>query len=329
MIANKPQLTLNYDSLKNYGKFVRRTALHISSYLDIYKAALDLPDAMLAYFPLSRLAFAEVCLAIQEDQLTVSKVIDKYIMSPQIDQYIINNPCFDEKMKFDFIEHDCGEFYDLIQMITYDIDTLKVLAHPLEYKEERVYQATHAIAERVEPTPENEEATKYCIETLKHKKQPSEQPSEQRSEQPSEQASERVSEQVSEQASEQPTSQPEVHIDNEQPKYIISNDRLLHDILKYLHSTGVLDETVTVQKFFTAVENADISGIHPIVKEKFWSSLSPTKVCIKTKRAEWLRDICASINIVPKTASRNNTNNNDRYDWWDNFKELVAKGSKK
>ena len=312
---------------------MRKTAQHISSYFDIYKAAFDLTDPMLAYFPLSRLAFSEICLTIIEDKEIVSKVIDKYVMSPQVDQYIINNPCFDAKMRFDFIEHDCGDFYNFIHRIKEDIETLKVLAHPLDYNEERVYQATHAISERVEPTPENTKATECCIETLKKKRQqrdmsqeqPKGQPQDSQ-EQPKDQPQEQPKDQPQEQPQELPSPQSEVQVENKQSKYTICNEDLLHSILKYLHSTEVLDETVNVQTFFTAVEKADISGIRPILKEKFWSSLSPTQVCIKSKRAQWLRDVCASINIVPKEASKNNTNNKE---WYEKFKELVAKGSKK
>ena len=72
--------------------------------------------------------------------------------------------------------------------------------------------------------------------------------------------------------------------------------------------------------------NADISKIQPILQDKFRSSLSHIQKCVKTQKKEWLRDVCASINIVPKEASKNNTNLGE---WYEMLRDRVKKQLKK
>ena len=275
---------MNYDSVKNYGDFVRRTAQHISRYDDIYKAAAALPYDMRSYLVMSFCAFFELNINIDDKEEIISKLIKKYILSPEIEKYITKNPDLDESMEFDFIEHDCGDFFGMMKNIQSDIAALTFLSDRDEYYENDVVWAKQQIADRIKATPVNYHAMAFSLNTLFPKEQSI------------------------------PGSQPETKPEKKHAKYIIDNESLLQDILKYLRSTGVLDSDFQYHELAKAVVNADISTIQPILQDKFRSTLSHIKKCVKNQKKEWLRDTCASINIVPKEASKNNTNLGEWYE---------------
>ncbi len=285
---------MNYSAVKNYGKMLRKTAEHISSYDDIYKAAVTLPYDTRAYLVMSFSAFFELNLSIDSNKETISKVIKKYVLFPEIEQYILNNPNLDRSKEFDFIEKECGDFFSLMQNILIDIGALTIISHRDEYGEKDVTWAKEQIADRIKPTPENQAAFTFSVNTLFPK--------------------------------EQPNAQTDIQPKKQQPKYTIGNEHLLLDIVNYLRSTGVLDRDFQYHELAIAVENADISKIQPLIKDKFWSSLSHIKRCVKSQKKEWLRDACASINIVPKQASKNNTNLKE---WYEMLCDIVEKGLKK
>lgn len=289
---------MNYDSVKKYGEFVRKTAHHISTFDDIYKAAAALPYDMRSYLVMSYVAFFELNLNIDNNEEVISKLIIKYILSPEIDKYIVNNQALDQSMEFDFIEHDCGDFFGIMKNIQIDIAALTYVSNRNEYDEKDVAWAKKQIANRIELTPETYSAMSYSLRTLFQKEQP------------------QVHSDV----------QPDEQLEKTQSKYTIENETLLLDILNYLRSTGVLEKDYPYHVLAEAVVNADISKIQPILQDKFRSSLSHIQKCVKTQKKEWLRDVCASINIVPKEASKNNTNLGE---WYEMLRDRVKKQLKK
>ena len=288
---------MSYDTAKYYGNIVRDAAKRISSYDDIYKVAAALPYDMRAYFIQSRLAFSVLYTNIKYEKEIVAKVIKKFILSPEVDQYIITNPDLDKSKKFDFIERGSGDFFSLMETIKSDIIALDIISRPNDFEEDKVAWAVNLIADRIKSTPENQAAMKYSLETLF----------------PSDKNSET-----------QPITRSEK--EKEQSKYTIANESLLLGILNYLRSTGVLDMDFPYHELASAVVNADISEIHPLLKDKFWSSLSHIKRCVKDQKKQWLRDACTSINIVPKQASKNNTNHKE---WYEMLCDIVEKHLKK
>lgn len=264
---------MNYDCLKNYGKFVRNTAHHISSYDDIYKAALELPYDMRAYLLQSTFAFTEVIATIEHSPETVSKVIDKYVMSPEIDQLIVNNSVFDKSMEFDFIEHDCGAFWGIIQNIKLDVTALRVIAHPSEHSKECVVTALKDIAARIKPTPENHAAYTWSYTTL-----------------------------ISEFQKNQEAHKKEIQEDK---KYIIIAEKQLFEIYNFLKESKEISRDIEYETFKRVIESADASLIKPKTKWKYNAALSLARECIKDSSLEWTREICTSLKIGSNGLTQN------------------------
>ena len=280
---------MNFDSSKNYGKAIKQAAIIISSYDDIYAAAAVMPLTLNAYFVLSRLAFWELYVNIEHNKDIMSKVIDTYILSAEAETHIFNNPDLDKSKEFEFIEHEQGNFFGLMQNIKVDLFTMNVLAHPLEYDKKMVECAMNEVLiPRIKNSPENQAAMEYCLNTLYAKKQRQAQ--------------------------------------KEKEKYTIKNDALLVDIFQYLQSTGVIDETITLQILCSAIENGDFSGIRPTIKNKFESSLTHIKECLRTQKKKWLRAACSSINLTPQKASHNSSNLGE---WYYTLCEIESKHIKK
>ena len=294
---------MNYDSSKQYGKMLRGIAKLISSYDDIYQAALyickplekdRLPFDMRAYFIMSRCAFVELYMNIQYNKDIVAKVIDTFILNPIIDEHIIFNPDLDNSKSFDFVMKDCGDFFSIMQHIKIDINALRMVAHPKEYDEEQVRKAiTDVIAPRIESTPENQAAMAYSIATLfgNPEKQDAHQQTEEK-----------------------------------QPKYTIVNNELLNDIFYYLKDTDVIPDNASLQRFMDMTENADASKFKFLKNWKFLSALYHVKDCISGDRRAWARDISSSLGKKPKDLSKNNTNNDE---WYEKLEKIVAKHTKR
>ena len=277
---------MNYDCLKNYGVFVRNTAQHISRYDDIYKAASELPYDMRAYHMQSSFACTEICATIEHRPETVSKVIDKYVLSPEIDKYIVNNSIFDASMDFDFIEHDCGNFFDLMQHIKFDIAALKAIAHPSEYDKDYLITALERIAERIKPTPENQAAMMWCYSTL-----------------------------INDARNSHGDQEKDAHVEK---KYEITAEKPLFEIFDYLKKTKVIiSNDITFHTFRHVVESADASLIQPKTKWKYNVALTFARECIKGESEAWTKDVCASLKIK----SNGLTKNIDKDSLW--YEELV------
>ena len=277
---------MNYDCLKNYGVFVRNTAQHVSRYDDIYKAASELPYDMRVYHMQSSLACTEICATIEHRPEIVSKVIDKYVLSPEIDKHIVNNSIFDASMEFDFIEHDCGNFFDLMQHIKFDIAALKAIAYPSEHDKDYLITALERIAERIKPTPENQTAMMWCYSTLIKNAQNS-----------------------------SGIQKKDVH---EETKYVIAAEKPLFEIFDYLKKTEVIiSNDITFPVFRSVVESANASLIHPKIKWKYHVALTFARECITGGAEAWTKDICSSLKIK----SNGLTKNIDKDSLW--YKELV------
>lgn len=280
---------MNFDCTKNYGDMIREAVEAISSFDDIYKAAASLSYDMRHYLLASRLAFAELYMMIEHHKEIVSKVIDKYVLSFDVDKHIFNNPHLEatDANHFAFIEHDCGNFFDLVQNIKLDLFLLNVIAHPSDYDEKTVSKAVYEIVGRIEPTPEMQNATKSSLESLRN-----------------------------EAMYKQQEDNKEVNYGAKKVgKYAIIHEKRLFVIYDYLKETKVVND-ITFSTFRNVIETADASLIKPKTKWKYNAALSFSRECITGDTLAWTRDVCASLNI----ASNGLTQNIDKLAKW--YKEL-------
>ena len=281
---------MNFDCTKDYGDMIREAVEAISSFNDIYKAAESLSYDMRHYLLASRLAFAELYMMIEHQKEIVSRVIDKYVLSFEVDKYIFNNPHLEasDANHFAFIEHDCGDFFDLIQNIKLDLFLLDVIAHPSDYDEKTVSKAVYEIVRRIEPTLEMQNATKSCLESLRN-----------------------------EAMYKQQDNNKEVNnVVKKENKYAIIHEKRLFVIYDYLTETKVVSNDITFPTFRNVIETADASLIKPKTKWKYNAALSLARECITGDTLAWTREVCASLNI----ASNGLTQNIDKLAKW--YKEL-------
>ena len=238
----------------------------------------------------ARLAFTELLAYYPHDNEVVSFVIDEYVATDKTEVFftkVSRSP----KAKVEFVKRDLGNQHMLLCHIQLFLHTLMVISHPDRFEDGQLKIAVEKVAKPlVENNETNNAVFAYCYrhEYLK---------------------------------------QAAIHKETtEKKKYIIGNEELFSKIYHYLKETEVIDEGTSFQILLSAIENADISDIHPNTKDKFTSSLGKIQTCIKADKREWLREICGSIGITPKLASSNNTNHGE---WYELLCDMVTKTIRK
>ena len=286
---------MSYDTAKYYGNIVRDAAERISSCDDIYKVATALPYDMRAYFIQSRIAFSVLYMNIKDEKEIVAKVIKKFILSPEVDKYIITNPDLDKSKKFDFIENDCGDFFTLMETIKSDIIALDIISRPNEFEEDKVAWAVNLIADRIKPTPENQAAMKYSLETLF----------------PIEQQESKADTQLE---NEEPKKSKTIKPKEDQALFEIKDDKQCVNLYHFLIDTKVLDGRTTLPAFLTAMVQANMSKITPNHLTRFRCAVARAKYAIRGDIDLWSRIACGSIGKTPSQALSGASNNGAWYE---------------
>ena len=286
---------MNYTSTKKIGETIREICSMLNNSANPIEVAKRLPCTVSEYIVDTRFAFLEISAGIKMHKELVIQVIDKYVSNDEVRKVLFTHPFFkSEESRIDYIDENVGPEYCLIQKMRCDYIALDVIAHPEFYKEEEYKEAAmNYIESETAPTKENCLAFDWSLIDIHNKKQ-------------------------LETQQEQPVTKS---------KYTIGKEDMMLEFLDLLKSE-VIDEHTKISTFVNALECADVSTI--IVKPKkitkFRTSLSQIKNCIKTDQVEWLRDVCASINVTPHKASSNNVNTND---WYEKLQEIVEKHIKK
>lgn len=286
---------MNYSSTKKIGETIREICSMLNNSNNPIEVAKRLPCTVSEYIVDTRFAFLEISAGLKMHKELVIQVIDKYVSKNQVREVLFTHPFFkSEDSRIDYIDENVGPEYCLMQKMRCDYVALDVIAHPECYKEEEYEEAAmNYIESETTPTKENCLAFDWSLMDIYNKKQ--------------------------------------IEAQQEQPvtksKYTIGKEEMMLEFFDLLKSE-VIDEDTNISTFVNAIEFADVSTI--IVKPKkitkFRTSLSQIKYCIKTDQREWLRDVCASINITPHKASSNNLNTND---WYEKLQEIVEKYIKK
>ena len=301
-----------YEAAKEYGRTVRNTAKIISSHDDIYKAAVALPYDIRAYFVQSRTAFFVLYTNIQYEYEIVAQVIQDFILSKDIDQYILSNPDLVNSKKYDFIVKDCEDFFSIIENIKEDITALSIISHPKESGESKVTWAVNRITDRLKSTPENKAAWEYSIDTLFPVKQTDANNETQQSIKPGIKSS---------------NENTMLKSDEESILFEVKDDKQCVDVYNFLIDTKVLDERTSLSSFLSAITQADMSRITPKAKTRFRSAIARLKWAIKGDANLWARIACKSIGHTPSSAAGNSSNSGT---WFDDLCALLPdNGTKK
>ncbi len=291
-----------YEAAKEYGIMVRDTAKIIADHDDIYKAAAAMPYDVRAYFVMSRTAFFILYSNIQYEYKIVAQVIQDFILSKEVDQYILSNPDLDKSKKYDFIVKDCEDFFSIMETIKDDITALSIIARPRETEESQVKWAVKQVTDRLESTPENKAAWGFSIDTLF----------------------------PIEKTDDNHKTQKRTHSENdieiqEEKEYHIVAEKPLFEIYNYLKQTKEISGDTDFLIFKKVVESADATLIKPKTKWKYNAALSLARECIKEESIAWTRDVCSSLKI----ASNKLTKNIDKESLWYKELELTFKNSHK
>ncbi len=297
-----------YEAAIEYGKMVRNTAKVIADSDDIYKAADNLPYDMRAYFLMSSTAFFIVYPNIEYEHEIVAQVIQDFILSENIDQYIISNPDLDKSKKYEFILKNREDFFSMMENIKEDITALTIISHAKDFGEEKVTWAVYRIADRLKPTLANKAAWYYSYDTLF----------------PTDQKDEVNSQTTKNQEQDKKTLKP----DEDSPLFETKDDKQCIDVYYFLIDTKVLDKcTTSLPSFLNAIAHADMSSITPKAKTRFRSAVARLKWAIKGDANLWARIACKSIGHTPSSAAGNSTNSGA---WFDDLCKLLPdNGNKK
>lgn len=294
-----------YEAAIEYGKMLRNTANIISNHKNIYKAAAALPYDMRAYFVMSRTAFGILYPNIQYEFGTVAQVIHEFVLSQEIERYILLNPDLDESKKFEFIVNGCEDFYSVMATIKEDIIALSIISNPKESGEGKVTWAVKRVTDRLESTPGNKLAWKFSINTLFPMKKTEEKNDTQTSIQPEEDT---LNNNKTPKAGEEPI------------LFEVKNDKQCVDVYHFLIDTKVLDERTSLPLFLNAIAQADMSSITPRAKTRFRSAIARLKWAIKGDANLWARIACKSIGHTPSSAAGNSSNSGT---WFDDLCKLL------
>lgn len=280
---------MNFTATKEYGVMLRKMADMVVVSDNLKAVAHQLPYQPTEMYYKGNLALSECANSFGSSQLVLAHVVDKYVASDNLMKAI--NDLFatiiNDKSKIDYIDSNVGDQWAMFLRMCIDTCDLYIISHTEEHTREQVQFALDDIQKRLELNEYNKRAFDHAECFMK--------------------------ELVQSKSATRETSTP---------LYIIGNDRLLLHIFSYLQETEVISPDFSLQTFYSAIERADVSQMHPLLPDKFKSSLGIIKHCIKQRKKEWLRDVCASINIVPKQASSNNTNHGR---WYEDLCEIVSK----
>ena len=289
-----------YEAAIEYGKMLRNTAKIIAGHDDIYKAADTLPYDMRAYFLMSNTAFFILYPNIEYEHEIVAQVIQDFILSEDVDRYIISNPDLDKSKKYEFILKDREPFFSLMETIKEDITALTIISHSKDFGEDKVTWAVYRIADRLKSTPANEAAWYYSYDTLF----------------PTNQKDEDNDQTTKNQEQDKKTPKP----DEEPILFEAKDDNQCVDVYHFLIDTKVLDKRTSLPSFLNAIAHADMSSITPKAKTKFRSTVARLKWAIKGDANLWARIACKSIGHTPSSAAGNSTNSGA---WFDELCKLL------
>lgn len=268
---------MNYDATKDLGFLINAIATHMLSNDDVYQAASTLPREYFQYFSISNDALIEFYFAVRYEPELAVHLVDKYIMTEATNKFFPWGPTFDKKAKLDFIDKELGYEYTLLSGITIDTRAIDILIHPERYDEESLSFAREHIESRIKDSGKDHPNMEKLFSFKNDEKEAGVSSSEQHT--------------------------------NEEVRFEIKDNNQCLAVLDYLKDTGVIDGNTSLDLFVASIVKADMSGIRPLLIDKYRMAVARMVSMIKSRPYKWQKLACKSLGVTASYALGNVTKN--------------------
>ena len=269
---------MNYNAIKRQGYLFNLTAKHMLSYEDVFQAAATLPQETFEYTAISTDAIIEFYYAVLHEPNVAVHLADQYILTEASKKFFPWELAVDMEAGINFLDRDLGNEYTILGTMTVDYGAIYVLAHPELHNEEYLNVAHTHFQERIRNSEKKDHPNMKKLFPFLNEE-----------------------EKVVANSSRQPK--------KEEERFEIKNNRQCSDVLDYLITTGVIDESTTIDFFAESIARADMSGIKPIRIDKYRMAVARMVSMIKSNPYKWQKLACASLGTTASKALGNVTKN--------------------